>query len=499
MKKQLSFLLLALAMALFLSPPIHAQVVSTGTITAQDAGTCATSHACVTLTWPLVAQFATVGVNVTGNGSANTLQFEGTVDGTTFVSVQAFPVAGGSSVTSTTGNGAWQVQVGGMVEFRVRCSTFVGGTVTVQLQTSQAPLMSGGGGGGGSGTVNSGTATHFAYYAGSGTAVSDMGADFVFGSHTITGGASAILDLHSASTLFYPVSAGCSSATTGSICYDTTNKNTHIWTNGADSIAAAEASAITSGYIPKSSSSTIGLLAASALNDGVTTANTLTYTGSGGIAASNGSITASGSIAAGSSCTPMGASAHGGVCMGENASTGWTPTSGFDYIRADSTLHGFEGSVNGGSEAPLVQGPTSSTAGYLAVFSNTTGNILKNGGLFSCTEVWGGSGTSFAMQSGDDLIVKNGCYNDSGVTRTIVAVKCRSDNASNSTTVNPTFGSDGTGTTILSGALTCGNSYAYSSSGTVSNASWTTGTGIAPGMATVGNATSIALIVEYHY
>jgi len=117
----------------------------------------------------------------------------------------------------------------------------------------------------------------------------------------------------------------------------------------------------------------------------------------------------------------------------------------------------------------------------------------------SCTEVWGGSGTSFAMQSGDDAISNNTCYNDSGVTRTITAVKCRSDNAANTTTVNPTFGSAGTGTTILSGALTCGNSYAYSSSGTVSNGSWTTGTGIDPGMATVGNATSIAVIIEYTY
>ena len=82
--------------------------------------------------------------------------------------------------------------------------------------------------------------------------------------------------------------------------------------------------------------------------------------------------------------------------------------------------------------------------------------------------------------SGDDAISNNTCYNDSGSTRTITAVKCRSDNGSNTTTVNPTFGSAGTGTTILSGALTCGNSYAYSSSGTVSNASWTTGAGIDP-------------------
>jgi hypothetical protein len=116
-----------------------------------------------------------------------------------------------------------------------------------------------------------------------------------------------------------------------------------------------------------------------------------------------------------------------------------------------------------------------------------------------CTEVWGGSGTSFALTSGDDAIANNSCYNDSGVTRTITAVKCRSDNGSNTTTVNPTFGSAGTGTTILSGALTCGNSYAYSSSGTVSIASWTTGSGIDPAMGGTLTGTSIALLIEYTY
>ena len=117
----------------------------------------------------------------------------------------------------------------------------------------------------------------------------------------------------------------------------------------------------------------------------------------------------------------------------------------------------------------------------------------------SCTELWGGSGSSFALTAGDDAISNNSCYNDSGVTRTITAVKCRSDNASNTTTVNPTFGSAGTGTTILSGALTCGSSLAYSSTGTVSNASWTTGTGINPVMGGTLTGTSIAVIVEYTY
>jgi hypothetical protein len=117
----------------------------------------------------------------------------------------------------------------------------------------------------------------------------------------------------------------------------------------------------------------------------------------------------------------------------------------------------------------------------------------------SCTEVWVGSGTSSALSTGDDAVSNNTCYNDSGVTRTITAVKCRNDNASNTTTVNPTFGSAGTGTTILSGALTCGSSYAYSSTGTVSSASWTTGSGIDPGMGGTLTGTSIAMIVEFTY
>jgi hypothetical protein len=117
----------------------------------------------------------------------------------------------------------------------------------------------------------------------------------------------------------------------------------------------------------------------------------------------------------------------------------------------------------------------------------------------SCTEAWGGSGTSFALSSGDDSIANNVCYNDSGHTRFITAVKCLSDNSSNTTTVNPTFGSAGTGTTILSGALTCGSSNAMSSSGTVSNGSWTTGAGIDPVMGGTLTGTHIAMIVDYTY
>lgn len=159
-----------------------------------------------------------------------------------------------------------------------------------------------------------------------------------------------------------------------------------------------------------------------------------------------------------------------------------------------------------GTVIPTTVSPTFTTPALgtpsAAVLTNATGlpyGAGITGKYGACTEVWGGSGTSFALTSGDDAISNNSCYNDSGVTRTITAVKCRSDNGSNTTTVNPTFGAAGTGTTILSGALTCGSSLAYSSTGTVSNASWTTGAGITPAMSGTLTGTSIAMIVEYTF
>jgi hypothetical protein len=153
--------------------------------------------------------------------------------------------------------------------------------------------------------------------------------------------------------------------------------------------------------------------------------------------------------------------------------------------------------------APLSVSNADGTAGNptLGITANGIGatQLAAQYSKGSCTEVWGGTGTSNALSSGDDAISNNTCYNDSGVTRTITAVKCRSDVASNTTTVNPTFGSAGTGTTVLTGALTCGSSLSYSSSGVVANASWSTGTGIDPVQGGTLTGTSIAVIVEYTY
>lgn len=115
----------------------------------------------------------------------------------------------------------------------------------------------------------------------------------------------------------------------------------------------------------------------------------------------------------------------------------------------------------------------------------------------ACEIVWGGSGAAFALSSGDDAIANQSCMNKLGVTETITAVYCRSDAGSNTTTVNPTFGTSGTGTTILSGALTCGSSGAYSATGTVSHGALTDGSNINPVMGGTLTGTSIHLLIVY--
>ena len=97
----------------------------------------------------------------------------------------------------------------------------------------------------GSGTVNSGTASHLAYYASSTTAVSDMGADFTFATHTLSGGASAILDLHAAPAttgLLIPSAAGAIPTADGQVAVNTT---THANVHGSNGTTIVEAAAAT--------------------------------------------------------------------------------------------------------------------------------------------------------------------------------------------------------------------------------------------------------------
>jgi hypothetical protein len=111
---------------------------NSGSLTVDVADTTATGNLTGT------AQAATVSslnganaasVQITGVFVA-TVQFEGTVDGSNWFSVNAIVITTGALVTSATATGQWQVDVAGFSGFRVRCSAFTSGTVVVTIRSS---------------------------------------------------------------------------------------------------------------------------------------------------------------------------------------------------------------------------------------------------------------------------------------------------------------------------------------------------------------------------
>ena len=166
--------------------------------------------------------------------------------------------------------------------------------------------------------------------------------------------------------------------------------------------------------------------------------------------------------------------------------TSWGTTA---ELSGDATTSGSNAvsvvKVNGGSVP----------ASDAIVGTNSSSQFVAGSITHTCEVVWGGSGSMFALQSGDDAVADQSCYNKTGVTQTITAVYCRSDAGSNSTTVTPTYGTSGSGTSICSGALTCGSSGAYSSTCTVSNSALADGDNINPVMGGSLTGTSIHMVV----
>lgn len=82
-----------------------------------------------------LAGVGTVGIQVTGTWAA-TLQFEGSIDGTTWVSITGRAYNSTTVVTNVTGNGLWRFSPAGLQYIRVRCSAFTSGTAVVSIRTS---------------------------------------------------------------------------------------------------------------------------------------------------------------------------------------------------------------------------------------------------------------------------------------------------------------------------------------------------------------------------
>lgn len=141
---------LSLLLAFFLSAFASAQdQIATGNITST---TCA-GTGCVSLN---VAGAGTGALQLSGTWVA-TAQFEGSVDGTNFTSLQAFPLSSSTSATSAAANGVWVFSAAGLSKVRVRASAYTSGTAVVTLRASHgtalSPAGTGGGGGGGAVTV----------------------------------------------------------------------------------------------------------------------------------------------------------------------------------------------------------------------------------------------------------------------------------------------------------------------------------------------------------
>lgn len=76
-----------------------------------------------------LAGLSTLGLQVEGI-VGDTITFEGTIDGTTWYSIQAMNVADGGVATTATADGLFVCSVAGLDQFRARL-TRVGGTVTI--------------------------------------------------------------------------------------------------------------------------------------------------------------------------------------------------------------------------------------------------------------------------------------------------------------------------------------------------------------------------------
>lgn len=139
-------LLLLLSFSILYALPSWAQgTYVNGGITAVDtSATCSTAGGFVVIN--VSPNSSSVAFNVSGTFSG-TLQFVGTVDGSRWDAVNAFPPNSTTAATSTTSGGTWKADVANFAQFCVRASAFASGTATVGMRTGSGVSTSTLGGG----------------------------------------------------------------------------------------------------------------------------------------------------------------------------------------------------------------------------------------------------------------------------------------------------------------------------------------------------------------
>lgn len=95
--------------------------------------------------------YGTVGFQITGTWSG-TITFEGTVNNSTWVSINAYSRATGTGATTTTANGVFVTSSAGIRYVRARVSSYTSGSIIIQgLASMEQSVTDGGGGSGGGG------------------------------------------------------------------------------------------------------------------------------------------------------------------------------------------------------------------------------------------------------------------------------------------------------------------------------------------------------------
>ena len=84
-----------------------------------------------------VAGLSTVGLQVAGTFDA-TVDFECSIDGTTWRSWPMTPIGGGSAVVNATAAGVWRASCAGLSLIRARVADFASGSITVELLATEA-------------------------------------------------------------------------------------------------------------------------------------------------------------------------------------------------------------------------------------------------------------------------------------------------------------------------------------------------------------------------